>query len=270
MFGNRGIYHEGWTAVTRHSIPWDIASAPPNFDGDRWELYHVDRDFSQAEDLAAKAPAKLAELKAVFDREALANNVFPLDARRSERFDFRVAGRPDLMNGRRSLTVFPGMVGMPENAFINVKGEAHRITADIDVPRGAPVEGVVIAQAGRFAGWTLFTANGRPSYEYNWFGLERTRLSAPDPLPPGRHVVEVEVTPESAKPGAPARAALRVNGQEVATALVPKTIPFAFSGDEGTDVGRDNETPVSEAYREGDNAFTGSIEKVTITLLPRP
>lgn len=269
MFGNRGIYHEGWTAVTRHSIPWDLSSAPPTFDGDRWELYHVDRDFSQAVDLAAREPGKLAELKAVFDREAMANNVFPLDARRSERFDFRIAGRPDLMNGRRSLTVFPGMVGMSENTFINVKGEAHRVTAEIEVPTGAPVEGVLIAQAGRFAGWSLFTLGGRPAYEYNWFGLERTRLTAPEPLPPGRHIVEVEVTPESPNPGAPARAALKVNGRVVANATVPKTVPFAFSGDEGADVGRDNETPVSEAYREGDNAFTGSIDRVIVTLSPK-
>ncbi len=126
MFGNRGIYHEGWVACTRHSIPWLMV---PNFrrvKDDVWELYNVDEDFSQANNLAAQKPEKLKELQDVFLKEAVRNNVLPIDDRRSERFNPAIAGRPDLLGGRKTLTVYPGMTGMLENAFINVKGvRAH-------------------------------------------------------------------------------------------------------------------------------------------------
>jgi arylsulfatase A-like enzyme len=263
MFGNRAIYHEGWVAATRHSIPWDQMTPLPALSDDRWELYQVDRDFAQANDLAASNPAKLKELQQVFDTEARANNVYPLDDRRSERFNARIAGRPDLIGGRKSLTVYPGMTGMMENAFIGVKGVSHSVTADIEVG-ASPVKGVILAQAGRFGGWSLFTHEGKPTYEYNWFGLERTRLAGTEALPPGKHVIRFEFTPDSPKPAAGGISALFVNGTKVAEARIPKTIPFAFSGDEGADVGVDNETPVSELYGDKDNGFTGVIRKVVV------
>ncbi len=130
MFGNRGIYHEGWMASTRHSIPWDMTAKIPALKDDVWELYDVRNDFSQADNLAAKYPEKLKELQKVFDREAVRNNVLPIDDRRAERFNPAIAGRADLLGGRKSLTVYPGMTGMMENAFINVKGVHHTITAE--------------------------------------------------------------------------------------------------------------------------------------------
>jgi arylsulfatase len=265
MFGNRAIYHEGWVAATRHSVPWDLASVTTSLADDVWELYHVEKDFSQGDNLAARNPAKLKELQGIFDREAMANFVYPLDDRRSERFNAAIAGRPDLMGDRTSLTVYPGMTGMMENAFINTKSVPYSVTADIEVP-DAPVSGVIVAQAGRFGGWSLFAHEGKPVHEYNWFGLERTRLMGDTPLPPGRHSIRYEFTPDSPKPADGGTATLFVNDRKVAQTRIPKTIPFAFSGDEGADVGVDNETPVSDLYGETGNAFTGTIRKVTVAV----
>jgi arylsulfatase len=262
MFGNRGIYHKGWMASTRHSIPWVMVPLPP-LTNDVWELYHVDRDFSQANDLAAQQPAKLKELQEVFLKEAVRNHVLPLDDRRSERFNPAIAGRPDLLGGRTSLTVYPGMIGMTENAFVNVKGVRHTVTAEVEL-KDARTQGVIIAQAGYFGGWALYMKDGKVHHEYNWFGLERTNVASPTALPPGRHTIVYEFIPDAAKPGTGGRSILRVGGQPVAEARIPKTQPYAFSADEGADVGMDGETNVSNDYKPGDNAFTGRIVKVTV------
>lgn len=263
MFGNRGIYHEGWTAVTRHSIPW-LAGAPlPPLSEDVWELYDVRTDFSQANNLASSNPEKLKELQAIFEREALRNNVFPIDDRRVERFNPRLAGRPDIMGGRKSLTVYPGMQGMAENAFINVKGVPYTVTAEIEVNDTA-TKGVILAQAGAFGGWSLYMKDGKPFHEYNWFGEERTRIGGTAPLSQGKHVLTYEFVPDAATPGSGGKSTLKVDGVTVAEAHIPKTQPFAFSGDEGVDVGLDLETAVSKDYAQGNNAFTGKIVKVTV------
>ncbi|MBL7940093.1 MAG: arylsulfatase [Flavobacteriales bacterium] len=265
MFGNRGIYHEGWMACTRHSIPWLLMKNPP-LSEDVWELYHIDEDFSQAYDLAAQEPEKLKELQRIFEQEAIRNHVFPIDDRRSERFDPRIAGRPDLMGGRTKLTVYPGMVGMMENAFVNVKGVHHTITAEVEL--GERTDGVILCQAGYFGGWTLYMKQGRVHHEYNWFALERTNISSAKPLSTGKHTVVYEFIPDEAKPGTGGRSILRVDGQVVAEGHIPRTEPFAFSGDEGADVGRDNETNVSLDYDAHMNAFTGTITQVTVETFP--
>jgi arylsulfatase A-like enzyme len=263
MFGNRGIYHEGWVACTRHSIPWVLGSKLPALAEDVWELYHVEKDFSQANNLAAKYPEKLKELQEVFTREAIRNHVLPIDDRRSERMIPAVAGRPDLLGGRKSMTVYPGMIGITENAFINVKGVHYTVTAEVELA-DAKTSGVIIAQAGFFGGWTLYMKDGVPRHEYNFFGLERTNIGGDSPLPPGKHTIQYEFIPDSPKPGSGGKAILRVNGKTVAEAHVPKTQPFMFSADEGVDVGLDAETNVSPDYRQNNNAFTGRIIKVTV------
>lgn len=264
MFGNRGIYHEGWVACTRHSLPWLMVPLPALKD-DVWELYKVDEDFSQANNLAAKNPEKLKELQAVFDKEAVRNHVFPIDDRRSERFNPAIAGRPDLLGGRRSLTVYPGMTGMLENAFINVKSVAHAVTAEIEVPDDK-TNGVIIAQAGYFGGWVLYMKDGKPRHEYNFFALERTNIGADTTaLAPGKHTVSYEFIPDENKPGTGGKSILSVDGQKVAEGQIPKTQPFFFSGDEGADVGMDGETNVSTDYQPGrPSTFTGKIIKVTV------
>jgi arylsulfatase len=265
MFGNRAIYHDGWVAATRHSIPW-LAGAPlPPFDKDRWELYHVADDFSQANDLAARNPQKLKELQDVFVKEAIRNHVFPLDDRRVERFNAAIAGRPDLVGSRTSLTLYEGMTGITENAFINIKGRSHTITAEVEIPQGG-AEGVIIAQAGRFGGWSLYMKAGRVHEVYNFGGLERFNVSSPQPLAAGRHTIRYDFLYDGGKPGSGGTSRLSIDDQPAGEIRVARTMPFAYSADEGVDVGTDNETPVTEEYQEGNNKFTGKIEKVTIEL----
>jgi arylsulfatase len=263
MFGNRGIYHEGWMASTRHSIPWDMAAKIPALKDDVWELYEVSGDFSQADNLAQKRPDKLKELQAVFMKEATRNNVLPIDDRRAERFVPAIAGRPDLLAGRKSLTVYPGMTGMMENAFVNVKGVHHTITAEVEM-KDAKTQGVIIAQAGYFGGWVLYMKDGKVHHEYNWFGVERTNIASATALAPGKHTIVYEFIPDAPKPGTGGMSVLSVDGKKLAEGKIPKTQPFVFSADEGADVGLDGETNVSNDYKQGNNSFTGKINKVMV------
>jgi arylsulfatase len=263
MFGNRAIYHDGWVAATRHSIPWLMVAELPSFEDDRWELYNVAEDFSQANDLAAQNPQKLKELQDLFVKEAIRNRVFPLDDRRTERFIASIAGRPDLMGPRTSLTLYEGMTGITENAFISLKGRSYTITADIEVPRGG-ANGVIIAQAGRFGGWSLYMKGGRVHEVYNFGGLEWTKVSSSQPLAPGHHTVLYDFAYDGGKPGSGGTSRLSVDGKQVGEVRVARTMPFIYSADEGADVGTDNETPVTDDYRQGANKFTGRIHKVTV------
>jgi arylsulfatase len=265
IFGNRGIYHNGWVACTRHSIPWLLTVNPPLTE-DVWELYNVNEDFSQSNNLASANPDKLKELRKVFDDEAVKNHVYPIDDRRSERFDPQIAGRPDLMGSRTQLTLYEGMEGIMENVFINIKGRTYTITADVEV--NANANGVIISQAGRFGGWSLFMKNGKVIHAYNFFGLEHTSITSP-PLATGRHTITYTFEVADTKPGAGGKCSLTVDGKQVAQGMIPKTQPFAYSGDEGVDVGTDNETNVSNEYKEGDNRFTGKIYKVMVDIAPQ-
>ena len=262
MFGNRAIYHEGWVAATRHSIPWLVAPNPP-FEQDKWELYNVNEDFSEATDLAAQNPAKLKELQAVFDKEAVRNHVYPLDDRRSERFDARIAGRPDLLGPRTSMTLGEGMTGITENAFINVKGRSFTVTAEIEVPRGGG-EGVIIAQAGRFGGWSLYMKGGKVQHTYNYGGLEQFTVRTAPSLTPGAHTVQYDFVSDGGQPGSGGISRVAVDGKPAGETRVGRTMPFLYSADEGVDVGTDNETVVTDEYKQGANRFSGRIRKVTI------
>ena len=266
MFGNRGIYHDGWTACARHSIPWLMAETPP-LSKDVWELYHTAVDFSQAHDLAAAQPAKLKEMQDLFMKEAQRNYVLPIDDRRSERFDAGTAGRPDLMGPRTSLTVYPGMIGIAENAFINVKNRAYTITAPVEL-EDANANGVIIAQAGAFGGWSLYMKGGRLHHDYNFFGIQHTNIAGASAVPAGKHEFKYTFTPDAAKPGSGGRCALFVDGVQVASGAISKTEPYAYSADEGVDVGLDGETAVSPDYTPATSHFTGTILKVTVDTTP--
>ncbi len=262
MFGNRAIYHNGWVACTRHSTPWLVGKLP-DLQDDVWELYNVDEDFSQANNLAQQNPEKLKELQEVFLQEAVRNHVLPIDDRRVERFVASIAGRPDLLGGRKSLTVYEGMTGMMENAFINVKGVHHTITAEVEV-KDARTDGVILSQAGAFGGWSLYMKRGKVHHEYNLFGLERTKVASSSTLAPGKHTIVYEFIPDAAKPGTGGKSLVSVDGKLVGEGHIPKTQPFAFSADEGADVGMDGETMVSNDYTPDNNAFTGKIVKITV------
>jgi len=266
MFGNRGIYDHGWIAATRHSIQWLLARNPP-LSKDVWELYNMTDDFSQAHDLAARSPGKLKELQDLFTKEAIRNHVLPIDDRRSERFDAGTAGRPDLIGDRTSLTVYPGMTGISENAFINVKNRSYTVTAPVEL-RDSNASGVIIAQAGTFGGWVLYMKDGKVRHEYNYFGVERTKIAGSSPLSAGKHEIKYAFVSDAPGLGTGGKCVLFVDGQRVAEGHIPRTQPFIFSADEGVDVGMDGETAVSNDYKEGDNRFTGRIVKVTVDVKP--
>ena len=263
ILGNRAIYHDGWFARTIHKAPWETKPRRP-LEKDVWELYDVRSDFSLANDVAAKNPKKLAELQAKFLAEAKRYNVLPLDDRMFERLDAKTVGRPDLMGGRTSLTLAEGMTGMMEAVFINVKNRSKVITAEIDVPAGGG-NGTVIAQGGRFGGWSLYVKDGVPAYDYNFLGLQRTTIASPRKLAPGKSEVRFEFAYDGGGPGKGGMGTLFVNGQKVAEGRIPATQAGIFSADETADVGIDLGTPVVEAIgAEVKSRFTGRIPKVTV------
>jgi arylsulfatase len=261
--GSRAIYHEGWLARTIHRVPWE-AEPRATFDEDVWDLYDTRGDFSLANNVAAKHPEKLKELQALFMEEAVKHNVLPLDDRSIERMDPRLAGRPDLMGARTSLTLYPGMTGIMENTFLNVKGRSKTITADVEIPPGG-ANGVILAQGGRFGGWSLYLKDGKPAYAYNWVGLERYTVAAPDPLGAGRATITLDFVYDGGGRGNGGSVLLSVNGKKVAEGRIARTTAFVFSLDEGADVGMDADTPVTEAYQAGANSkFTGTIDRVSV------
>jgi arylsulfatase A-like enzyme len=264
IFGNRGIYHDGWLAHTVHRAAWEGTPRHP-FLEDKWELYHVAEDFSSANDLAMKQPAKLKELQDLFMKEAVKYQVLPLDDRTLERTNAALVGRPDLMGGRTSLTVYEGMVGMSENVFINTKNRSHAITAEATIPKGG-ANGVLLSQAGRFGGWSLYVKEGKPMYTYNFLGLSASKVASAKALPEGKVTIRYEFAYDGGGPGKGGKGRILVNGEKVAEGRIDRTEPNFFSADEGTDVGVDGETPVTDDYKQGDNRFTGTIQKVTVEL----
>jgi arylsulfatase A-like enzyme len=260
--GNRGIYKDGWYALTLHRVPWE-SQPRTTFDQDKWELYNTTEDFSGAIDLAARYPEKLKELQDAFLTEAVKYNVLPLDDRTQARFNPAIAGRPDLMAGRTSLTVYEGMVGMKENAFINTKNSSYAITADVEIPQ-VGASGVILAQGGIHSGWSFYVEEGKPKFAYNYLG-NVTTIASMDSLPTGRVTVEYDFAFDGGKPGAGGTGTISINEKKVAAGRIEHTIPFIF-GAETADVGMDLYTPVTEDYTKGNNKFTGKIDKVTIDL----
>jgi arylsulfatase A-like enzyme len=260
--GNRAIYSDGWVAATVHKAPWEAAPRRP-LASDVWELYDTDRDFSESKDLAATEPAKLEELKALFLAEAARYHVLPIDDRTIERFDPLLAGRPDLMAGRRTLTLYDGMTGMTENAFINVKNQSVSITAELFVPAGGG-QGVILCQGGRFGGWSLYVKDGKPAYTYNFLGLEQFTVSSSERLAPGKATLVLDFAYDGNGRGKGGTSTLLINGRKVGSGRVERTQANIFSADDGADVGVDEGTRVSTAYEESGNAFTGRIEKVVV------
>ncbi|MGC2460311.1 MAG: arylsulfatase [Steroidobacteraceae bacterium] len=263
IFGNRGVYFDGWLAGTVHKAPWETKVRAPLTD-DRWELYDTKSDFSLANDLASKNPEKLHEMQAIFMREAIANHVLPIDDRSWERVNPELAGRPDLMLGRKSLTVYEGMFAIPENAFINVKNTSLSITADVVVP-DQPANGVLIAQGGRFGGWSLYVKDGKPTYHYNFLGLKRFTVASDKPLVPGKATIVFDFAYDGGGAGKGGTGTLFVNGEKVGQGRIEVTQCCGFSATEGADVGLNTGTPVSLDYTNPFR-FNGTIEKVTIDL----
>jgi arylsulfatase len=261
--GNRAIYHDGWLAGTIHKAPWEAAPRRP-LEEDVWELYDVRSDFSLSNDLAAKDPRRLRDLKERFLAEARKHQVLPIDDRFFERALAEKVGRPDLMGGRTSLTLAEGMTGMMENVFISVKNKSKTITAEVDVPEGGG-NGAILVQGGRFGGWALYVHDGVPAYAYNFLGLQRSSIVATRPLPAGKSTIRFEFVYDGGGLAKGGTGTIFVNDQKVGEGRIEHTQPAIFSADETADVGIDLGTPVVEAIgSEAKSKFTGHIPKVTI------
>jgi arylsulfatase A-like enzyme len=261
MFGNRGIYHDGWFAGTIHVAPW---GNPKNrFTEDTWELYHVAEDFSMAEDLAGEYPDKLAELQDLFLDEAVKYKVLPLDDRRIELTNPELAGRPDLMFGRTILTLGEGMTGLLENDFINIKNTSFEIDADINSSKKP--NGVIVSQGGKFGGWSLYVDKGKPAFVYNYLGIEQYKVASKAKLPAGQSTVKLDFAYDGGRGGG-GTATIYINDQAVASGRIEKTEANIFSADETASVGVDLETPVASDYTRSTSKFTDKIGKVVISL----
>jgi arylsulfatase len=262
MFANRGIYHQGWSACSRHSVPWVLTGTFPKFADDVWELYAPD-DWSQANNIAASNPEKLKELQQLFLLEGAKYNVFPLDDRKAERANSDLAGRPDLLAGRTSQTLYPGMSHMNENTVLNIKNKSHVVTAQFTVPN-ATASGAIIVQGGRFGGWGLYLKGGVPVHCYNFFGFEHVYARGTETLAPGKHTLRYEFRYDGGGVGKGGVGSLFVDDQKVGEARLARTVPFLFSADDFTDVGIDYGAPVTEDYDTPFGRFSGEIAWVRI------
>jgi len=264
MFGNRALYYDGWMARTIHSTPW---GGPKNsLEDDVWELYDGKEDFSLSTNVAKKYPQKLAELKNLFLAEATKYNVLPLDDRVLELANPKTAGRPDLMFGRTTLTLSEGMGGLLENDFINTKNTSYTIEAEVETG-GSTANGVILAQGGRFGGYSLYVKDGVPIFDYNYLGLDQTKVTGSAPLPGGKSTVKMDFAYDGGRGGG-GTVTLTVDGKPVGSGKVPKTEGYVYSADETANVGVDMETPVSDDYTLESSKFNGKIHRVTINTTP--
>jgi arylsulfatase A-like enzyme len=265
MFCNRGIYHKGWSAVTKHRTPWEMGGAKMQaFDDDVWELYDGSTDWTQANDLAKKMPEKLHELQRLWLIEAVKYNVLPLDDRQIERLVPDMAGRPALIKGNRQL-LFAGMGRLSENSVVNIKNKSFAVTADLDVPAEGAA-GVMIAQGGRFGGWSLYAKGGKAKFVYNVLGIKWYEVESTSPIPAGKTQVRAEFAYDGGGVGKGGDIMLYCGGKEVGRGRVDQTQGFVFSADETTDIGCESGTTVSPDYTAHTSRFNGRINFVQIDL----
>jgi arylsulfatase A-like enzyme len=265
MFGNRGIYHNGWTAVTRHKTPWLlIGEKTPAFDDDVWELYDTTKDWSQATDLSKQMPEKLHDLQRLWLIEATRYNVLPLDDNLGARINSDTAGRPQLITGKSQI-LFGSMGRLSENSVLNLKNKSHAVTAGIVVPTTG-AEGVIVAQGGNIGGWSLYAKDGKLKYCYNLLGIHQFYAESSGPLTPGDHQVRMEFAYAGGGLGKGGTATLFVDGKKVGEGKIAATAAMIFSADDGCDVGVDTGSPVSPDYGSRGNEFTGHIKGVQLAI----
>ena len=265
MFGNRGIYYKGWSAVTKHRTPWVmVGGTVPAFDDDLWELYDGSTDYSQAHDLAAEQPEMLAKLQRLWLIEATKYNVLPMDDRTAERLEPSIAGRPTLIHGDTQ-RFFPGMGRLSENSVVSIKNRSFSVTAQLDVPSGG-ASGVIIAQGGRFGGWSFYVKDGKARFVYNVLGIQEFTAEADEPIPAGSHQVRAEFAYDGGGLAKGGDVTLYHDGEQAGSGRVERTEPMIFSADETTDIGYESGTTVTAEYSAKSSRFTGTIDWVQIDL----
>jgi arylsulfatase len=265
MFANRGVYFRGWSAVTKHRTPWILVGGElPEFDDDVWELYDGSSDFSQAHDLARDHPEMLAKLQRLWLIEATKYNVLPMDDRTAERVVPEMAGRPTLIRGTSQL-LFPGMGRLSENSVVNIKNKSFSVTAEVTASDGA-ADGVIIAQGGRFGGWSLYAKDGCARFAYNVLGIQDFVTTAETPIPDGTHQVRMEFAYDGGGLAKGGDVTLYYDGDKVGSGRVGATQPMIFSADETTDIGYESGTTVSPDYTAATSRFSGRIHWVQIDL----
>jgi arylsulfatase len=264
MFANRGIYHKGWSAVTKHRTPWVMVGGDlPAFDDDVWELYDGNVDYSQARDLSAEHPELLAKLQRLWLIEAVKYNVVPMDDRTSERLEPSMAGRPTLIRGNSQL-FFPGMGRLSENSVVSIKNRSFSVTAEIDVRDGIEANGVLIAQGGRFGGWAFYAKDGRAKFVYNVLGIHEFATTADQPIPSGKHQIRVEFAYDGGGLAKGGDVTIYHDGEAVGSGRVDATQPMVFSADETTDIGYESGTTVTPDYDAHGSRFNGKIHWVQL------
>jgi arylsulfatase A-like enzyme len=269
MVGNRAIYHNGWIASTTPPLPpWDLGLGkfPEVVNGYTWELYNIAEDYSQSNDLASKMPDKLRDMQELFLIEGEKYNVFPLD----NSFTARAATpRPSGTAGRTVFTYSGESSGLPSSDAPNIVGKSYSITAEVEIPQGGG-EGMINTLGGRFGGYGLYLAKGKPVFTYVELTSERFRWEGPEALTPGKHTVAFDFKydgPGFAKGGT---GVLSVDGKEVDSKTMPYTIPFVVTIDESFDVGVDTRTGVDDNDYQPPFQFTGTVNKLTVNLKPEP
>ena len=261
MFGNRGIYSDGWLARTIHRPAWLQKPLHPLAE-DQWDLYNTNDDFSLSNNVAAKNPDKLKELQALFMQEGEKYHVLPIDDRLFERTNAALVGRPTVMEGRNSVTLGPGMKGMGVDIFISTIGTSYTMTADVEV--GADGNGVIVCQGGKFGGFAFHINHGKPTFTYNYLGLEKFVVASAKALTPGKHTIVYDFKSDGGGPGKGGMGTMTVDGSKVGEGRIEKTQPGIFSVDDLADVGTDDGTLVTD-YGTSPK-FKGTLAKVTIEL----
>ena len=269
LVGNRAIYKDGWMASTTPlRLPWVTIGFEPNPDDFKWELYNINEDFSQANNLAEKNPNKLKELQDAFDVEAKKYNVYPLDSSFASRADPAI--RPSLTRGRTEFAYYQGMVRIPEGSAPNFKNKSWAIAAEVTVPDNL-ANGVLATIGGRFGGWALLMEGGKPEFVYALSNQPEHKfwIASNQPIPAGNHVVRFEFKYDGGGIGKGATGTLFVDGTAVAEGRIAQTVGVRFSLDETFDVGSDMGTPVVEDYLDKmPFAFTGTLKKFVVVLEP--
>lgn len=266
MFGHRALYQDGWIATTTPTTaPWEGKNPKLDpIDDYEWELYNVEEDFTEYNNVADQYPEKLEELKKQFYVEAEKYDVFPIDNTKVERLDVR--NRPSNIEGITEFTYYDGMKRIPEGNAPDLKNKSWNITAEVVIPEGG-AEGVLMTQGGRFGGLGLFVQDNKLVFHYNMVGVERYQVESNVPLRPGKHTLAIDFNYDGGGLGKGGLATIYVDGKDAGSIRIENTIPFRVSLDETMDIGEDAGTPVTEDYKVPFD-FTGEIKKVDITLKP--